>query len=504
MLDSAWRRLTSRQNPDRASPARPRREPNPQCRSFQLVCFSYRSVWWLVGGGVKHPWAGRTDRVNLGVLTRWVAPGLVRQAVQARARPDLVPNALPLEFMVYYALALALFAQDSYEDVMDNLVGAIEELAGDVPAKSSIHAARKRLGAGVMEELFHLVAGQVAGERTAGARWRGRLVCAIDGFVLDVPESAGNRGFFGGPSTRVGGRIESGGYPQARVVTLVETGTRAVREAAIGPYATGERDLIKGVVAATGPEMIVIMDRGFPGRELIRRFNEQGTAVLMRGSTRIARADVRVLADGSYLAALWEQSVRGRGQPVWVRVIEYTVRGGERVRLLTNLLDPGEAPAAELAALYAERWESEGSNRSLKTYQQGHAFVLRSGSPELVLQEIWAHLTVNHALTRLNGLLADERGRDPDEISFTKVLKEVRRSVIRQAAHTLARAVTKTLDIADDLRRYAHRPVPGRTAERTVKRSSHRYDGRPRTATGRPVTTLRQPPTPTLLPLLST
>lgn len=259
-------------------------------------------------------------------------------------RPDLVPNALPLVFMVYYALALALFSQDPYEDVMDNLVGAIEELASDVPAKSSIHAARKRLGSAVLEELFHLVAGQVAGERTAGAYRRGRLVCAIDGFVLDVPESAENREHFGGPSTRIDGRTRPAGYPRARVVTLVEAGTRAVRDAAIGPFATGERDLVKELVGATGPAMIVIMDRGFPGRELIQEFNRQGTAILMRASTQIARADIQELEDGGYLAALWKDSVRGRGEPAWVRVIEYTVDGGERIRLLTNLLDPHEAP----------------------------------------------------------------------------------------------------------------------------------------------------------------
>jgi len=449
---------------------------------------------------VKHPWAGRTDRVNLGVLTQWVPPEVVRRAVEGRVRPDLVPNALPLEFMVYYVLALALFSQDSYQDVMDNLVGAIEGMAEDVPAKSSIHAARKRLGSAVVQELFHLVAGQVAGERTAGAYWRGRLVCAFDGFVLDVPESRENRELFGGPVTRVAGLIEPVGRPQVRMVTLVEAGTRAVRDAALGPYATGERDLVKDLVAATGPGIIVITDRGFPGRELITKFNERGTAILMRASTQIARADIQPLHDGSYLAALWKDSVRGRGEPVWVRVIEYTVNDGETIRLLTNLLDPHQAPAAELAELYTQRWESETSNRQLKTYQQGHAFVLRSGSPALVLQEIWAHLTVNHALSRLTGLLADERGNDPDEISFTKVLKEVRRSVIRQTAHTLARAVTKALDIADDLRRYTHKPIPGRTADRTLKRSSPRFPGRPRTTTGQPVTTHKPPPTLTLHP----
>jgi len=124
---------------------------------------------------MKHAWAGKTDRVNIGILTQWVPPALVDRAVAGSARADQVPNALPLQFMVYYMLALALFSQDSYEDVMDNLVSGIAELARNVPAKSSIFAARKRLGARAMEEVFRQVAGQVAiAAVPPPARWAAR------------------------------------------------------------------------------------------------------------------------------------------------------------------------------------------------------------------------------------------------------------------------------------------------------------------------------------------
>jgi len=104
--------------------------------------------------------------------------------------------------------------------------------------------------------------------------------------------------------------------------------------------------------------------------------------------------------------------------------------------LLTGLMDPVAFPAGELAALYHQRWKSESSFRQVKTFQRGPQEILRSADPELVRQEAWAHLAVHHCMTRIIMRLAGEERLDPDRISFVKVLKHVRRSVIRQCAQT--------------------------------------------------------------------
>src|SRR5258708_571685 len=239
--------------------------------------------------------------------------------------------------MVYYMLALALFSQDSYGDVVATLVSGIPVLATNVHAKSSIFAARKRLGARAMEEVFRQVARQVATARTPGAFWRGLLVMAIDGFMLDAADSEENRAYFGS----AGCKKDEAPYPKVRVVTLVEAGTRAVRGAAVGQSGFGERELTLDLVPLTGPGMIVIMDRGFPGCELIRKFNAAGSAIVMRAASNIARTVGSVLSDGSYLAEM--RPAQG-GEPVAVRVAEYQLDGGETIRLLTNLLDPAQAP----------------------------------------------------------------------------------------------------------------------------------------------------------------
>jgi hypothetical protein len=143
-----------------------------------------------------------------------------------------------------------------------------------------------------------------------------------------------------------------------------------------------------------------------------------GAHLLIRARSCVAHRPVEVLPDGTYLARMNLAGQKGAHPGgVLVRVVEYTIDGGEVVRLLTDLLDPVAYPAAELAALYALRWEAESAFRQVKTFQRGPQEVLRSAGPELVRQEVWAHLTVHHCLNRIIMRLAEGERIDPDRIS---------------------------------------------------------------------------------------
>jgi Transposase DDE domain/Insertion element 4 transposase N-terminal len=407
-----------------------------------------------------------------------------------------------MRFAVYFELACALFPGESLEDVCDNLTGAVPELCELAPAKSALHGMRSRLGPEAMRAVFEAVAVPVAGPDTLGARWRGLRTLAVDGFTVEMPDSAVNRAHFSGPSTRpAGGEVVTAGYPQARLVTLVETGTRAALGAAIGTYLTGEPELAAQVATAAGKGDVVIFDRNFPSVALWKAYRATGAHLVMRAKKSVARDVVQALADGSALVRMYRD---GRRSPdpersVTARLIEYEIANGEVIRLLTSLEDPELHPADEIARLYAERWQSEIANLQVKTLQITPGTMLRSHDPDQVRQELWAHLALNHALTRLMTLMADERREDPERVSFTKVLKEVRRSVIRQIAATCAQAVTRALDIADDLRRYRNPERTPRESDRTVKRVRQRYKLR-RTEPGQPITRPSTPQTIRLLP----
>jgi hypothetical protein len=194
----------------------------------------------------------------------------------------------------------------------------------------------------------------------------------------------------------------------------------------------------------------------------------------------VAARPIEYLPDGTYLARM-NLAGQKRAAPghVVLRVIEYQVDGGEVIRLLTDLLDPEAYPAAELAAVYRERWEAESSYRQVKTFQRGPQLVLRSASPELACQEAWAHLVVHHCLIRIIMELAAGAGIDPDRISFLKVLKHVRRSVIARTVTTAA----KMTDFMDTLasrvdRKLDSGPRRPRVADRLLKRQNSKYSYR--------------------------
>jgi Transposase DDE domain len=348
-----------------------------------------------------------------------------------------------------------------------------------------------------MAAVFGAVAADpVAGAGTVGARWRGRLVLAVDSFVVDVPESVANREVFGGPTGGTGG-LRDLGYPQVRVLTLAECGTHGLRAAAIGPFGAGERDLAGQVLGGLDERHVVLFDAGFPSVELIRKLNATGAAWVMRADRRIGHRGVEPLPDGSATAVLVESGHSKCVQcehRVRVRVIDYRVDGGGPIRLLTNLLDPQAGPAGEIAALYAERWQTEHANREIKTIQQGPGYVLRSHSPELVRAEIFGHLALHVVLNRLAVELADRNGRDPDRISFVKVLKHARRTVIAQITQMAAA-------VRDDLRRWLNPARAPRSSDRTIKRTRKRYNRRNAPTGTKPVTIRIPPRTITPIPI---
>jgi hypothetical protein len=298
----------------------------------------------------------------------------------------------------------------------------------------------------------------------------------VDGFVLDVPDTQVNRAAFGGP---VDAKGQPAGFPQARVVTLTETGTHASVDARVGGFRGGEPELAVAM-AGSAAGMLVIMDRGFPGVALWKAYTQAGAHLLIRARSSVAARPVQVLADGTYLARMNLAGQKGAHPGgVLVRVIEYRVDGGEVIRLLTDLTDPAAFPAGELAALYHERWESESSFRQVKTFQRGPQEILRSADPELVRQEAWAHLAVHHCLTRIIMRLAARERIDPDRISFVKVLKHARRSVIRQSAQTPVQIRQVMAMLAAKVRRKLDNGVRRlREADRCLKRPASKYSFR--------------------------
>ena len=139
---------------------------------------------------------------------------------------------------------------------------------------------------------------------------------------------------------------------------------------------------------------------------------------------------MKALPDGTCLAEL-KPPRKGDGPPVTVRVIEYTVHtaaaagaeeSSEVFCLVTDLLDPEEYPALDLACCYPRRWGCETVIGHHKTDMGEGQPVLRSGDPEGVMQEMWALFAVYQAICQIVGIAVDAAGIPPDKISFPHAL----------------------------------------------------------------------------------
>ena len=254
---------------------------------------------------------------------------------------------------------------------------------------------------------------------------------AIDGTTLDVADTEANAELFGRPGVNKG---EQAAFPQARLVAVAECGTHAVFDAAVGSYGTGENTLAGEVIGRLEPGMVLLADRGFCGYPLWSKAAATGADLLWRAMSNMKPRPIETLADGSWLAELRPSGNAGRNaDPLTIRVVDYEIDDGRTndnaYRLFTTILDPDEASAEDLALAYSQRWEIESVFDELKVHQRGPRTVLRSKSPELVLQEIWGHLCCHFAIRTLMWEAAGHAQVDPDRVSFVAALRIARRSV---------------------------------------------------------------------------
>ncbi len=406
--------------------------------------------------GTSRSESGRlTDHVTLGVLGSVIHRDVIDDVIRETGKREERSRLLPAHVVVYYVLALNLFFGEAYEEVMRQLVNGLRFLGNwrdhwKVPSTSAISQARTRLGEAPLKLLFERIAVPMARPGTRGAWVHGLRVMAIDGLVLDVPDTPDNDEEFG----RSGNGTAPSPFPQVRLVALGECGTHAVVDAELGAVATGEQTLAARLIARFAPGMLVLADRNFYSYQAWRQAVATGAHLLWRVTATLTLPVLEWLPDGSYRSVLINPEIRGRrrqallaaavagvdldpAHAMVVRVVEYMIEdrpgSGELFCLITTITDHEFAPAVELAAAYHERWEIELSFDEIETHQTGHHRVLRSKTPQLVKQEIWSLLLAHYAIRHVMKDAADTVGTDPDDLSFIRSYRAIRRQVTNQA-----------------------------------------------------------------------
>ena len=381
-----------------------------------------------------------SDFITLGVIARFIPLPVVFEVLKKNGKESRRIRDLPAHVVVYYVIALALFMQVSYREVLRCIVDGIRWLrtGGPIklPGKSGISQARSRLGPDVLEQLHDQVVRPVATRATKGAWYGPWRLASLDGSTVDTADEESNAASFGRHHLHRG----RSPFPQVRFVSLVENGTHVLFGTRIGGATRiDEITLAKRVfeTARLGNGTLILADRYFYGFELWNRARADGADLLWRVKKNMRLPCEKRLPDGSYLSRIYpNQTDQRRGtNGVTVRVIEYLLEGltdaDPLYRLITTIQDHEAAPAKELAALYHERWEIETTLDELKTHLRGGRIVLRSKKPDLVKQEFYGFLLAHFAIRSLMHEAALVAEEDTDRLSFIHAVRVVRRQVVR-------------------------------------------------------------------------
>ncbi|MGW7623333.1 IS4 family transposase [Streptomyces antimycoticus] len=440
---------------------------------------------------------GRFAPGHLGELTPIMPFELVDAVLSETRTVQRRLRDLPSRVGVYFLLAMCLFPEIGYRLVWDKLTAGLSGMPIVCPSTKALRDLRRRLGSAPVRALFEVLAGPLAQPTTPGVRFGPYRTVSFDGCSsIKVPDSERNRGWLG--------RCPRGGYPQVELMTLVETGTRAVIGAVFGPTREGETSYATRLSHHLHPEMLVLWDRGFDSNDFLAAVHATGARVLGRIRQRRRPPVLQPLADSSYLSVIG-------GVPV--RIIEarvsVTCTDGSKFegpyRLATTLLNVRRYPADRLVHLYHERWEHESAYYALRhTILNGR--VLRSHDPVGVAQEMWALLTLYQLLRRTMVEAAESRpGTDPDRCNFTIALQTARdllvcaQGVFEQGIGEIGRRVLSALSPARRTR------ISTRKVKSPISRYAERkLDGRPDGSKAVTSTTITLLPPPSPEPVLPT
>jgi Insertion element 4 transposase N-terminal/Transposase DDE domain len=416
---------------------------------------------------------------HLGELTRIVPFELADAVLEEAGGREQRVRLAPSRAGIYFLLAMCLFPQCGYQGVWRKLIAGLRVLGLAVPSGKALRDLRRRIGIAPVRRLFEMLAGPLGQPRTPGIMFRGYRTVSFDGCKsIKVPDTAKNRAWLGKQNASNG----ETGYPALALMTLVETGTRALLGAVFGLGSDGETGQARELLALLDKTMLLLMDRGFDGGEFLAAVAATKAQFLVRLTSTRRLPVLRHLPDGSFLSVIGGVKVRIITAAVTVTCHDGTTYGGV-YRLATTLLDHRAYPADALMTLYHERWQHEVTYLALRhTLLQGR--VLRSGDPAGIEQEMWALLAVYQALrTAVTDAVQSAPGTDPDRASY-QVAVETAQNLLTTAQNITDPGGDLTGDIGRAVLAGLHGPRRPRVCARKVKSPLSRWhkhpDGKPR------------------------
>lgn len=375
-----------------------------------------------------------TASVEFSAIGRVLPGSLVEEVIREAGREGQRRRKLPPELVAWLVVGMGFFRQLSIPSALQRVVDALGSSFGwgraELPHSTSISQARDRLGWEAIRLLFRKFAERLRLAHEDQDSWRGLAVYGLDGTTARVPDTDANEHWFGRPGSSRGGRT---GFPQLRAVMLVGVWTHLVVDAVFGPYRMSELRIAEYLIGRLKRGCLVLLDRGYHSYSWPALLDQHGVFFVVRekrGRCAMKLRRLRRLGSGDWLCvATRPRQSRHRdrvAEELLVRQVTCGRKRGRSYSVITNLLDATTYPAAEIAALYRDRWESELAYRELKTHLAAKQVVFRSKLPDRVLQEAYGLLVAYNAVRALMAEAARDAGLKPTRLSFLECLRRIR------------------------------------------------------------------------------
>lgn len=432
----------------------------------------------------------RSDRFVVEALAGVLEPAWVHEAIVRHRRCCKRVRLLPAQVTLWVVILLGLFRRHSYVNLLGMLYESgrnrrLWDVRGAPPSSSALSKARDRLGVAPLRHLFEKSARSWV-EATDGHVFHGRRVFAVDGTTLRIPDTPENEAFYGRPPASRGHTS----YPQLRMVTLRDTGTRLVRAVSFGPYLRAEITLARNLLCNVESGSLVILDKNFLSYAFLWDLYASGVDVLIRVKSNIKTEVLEELGPGDAIVRVHLPRYLRRTRPdlprEWIlrRITYRPARAAEDYVLFTTLMLAEEIPAYELSGLYPERWEEETGYDELKTHLCDTTTItrptsIRSKTARRVEQELYGLLIGYNAL-RATMALAAPRAKTVHplparRLSFVHALERMREAVRDMMQAATIRLVERFEQLLDAVARAVVPPRPSRKYPRAVKRKMSNY-----------------------------
>ncbi len=348
---------------------------------------------------------------------------------------------MPAESIVYLLIMLGMCPDVSIVETLRKLLYPIrcklDVSSLDIPVKSSIVKARKRLNPNIFKELFDLICKPQANKDISSCYFKDFLMVAVDGSAQSLQNTEENINFFGYSKNQNGDAYN----PKVRITALMECGTKMFFSVNHGSYNVSENQLFREMLGDLTKDMLLFADRNFFGFDLWNECSKHCGAMIWRVAKNVHFPIKEKLSDGSFISEL-EPSRKAMklnpelsGEKIKVRIVEFRPifednTKGELVRLVTTILDCKIASSKEIAMIYPSRWLIEEGFSEIKSVINKKDKILRGNLSEFVLQELYSFFISHYIIRLIMCKSAEINNLQPNEISFKASFNIVKDAMI--------------------------------------------------------------------------